>query len=202
MNPQRPAHRDSNPRPMTWETSVFPICYCPMCCVPAVLTTKSLPPLGPSGCCCGLHLVQTFKTRIDRGGRSPAACPPPSPPNVARRGSHACFRYAPPLLFDTVRRAVYRPFKPPGHPPPPPPPPAGPSGFCCGLHLVQTFKAQIDRDGRSPAACPPPSPPNVAWEPRVFLVCSSPVVSPCSRGATGAPPSQDSTPPAASSCSC
>ena len=118
MNPRRPAHRDSNPRPMTWETSVFPICYCLMCCVPAILTTKSFPPLGPSCCCCGLHLVQTFKTQIDRGGRSPAACLPPSPPNVARRGSHTRFRYAPPLLFDTVRRAVYRPLKPPGHPPP------------------------------------------------------------------------------------
>ena len=29
----------------------------------------------------------------------------------------------------------------------------------------------------------------------MFLVCSSPVVAPCSRGATGAPPSQDSIPP-------
>ena len=46
-NPQRPARRDSNPRPMTWETSVFPICYCPMCCVPAVPTTRPLPPRWP-----------------------------------------------------------------------------------------------------------------------------------------------------------
>ena len=29
----------------------------------------------------------------------------------------------------------------------------------------------------------------------MFLVCSSPVVAPCSIGATGAPPSQDSIPP-------
>ena len=97
---------------------MFPICYCPMCCVPAGLTTKSFPPLGPYGCRCGLHLVQTFKTQIDRGGRPPAACPPPSPPNVARRGSHARFRYAPPLLHDTGRTAMYRPFKPPGLSPP------------------------------------------------------------------------------------
>ena len=39
MNPQRPAHRDSNPRPMTWETSVFPISYYLMCSVPAFRPT-------------------------------------------------------------------------------------------------------------------------------------------------------------------
>ena len=147
MNPQRPARRDSNPRPMTWETSVFPICYCPMCCVPAVLTTMSFPPLGPYGCRCGLHLVQTFKTQIDRGGRPPAACPPPSPPNVARRGSHARFRYAPPLcmtLSDVLctGRSNHQAS----------PPPTGPSSCCYGLHLVHTFKAQIGRVGRSPVA--------------------------------------------------
>ena len=31
-------------------------------------------------------------------------------------------------------------------------------------------------------ACPSTSPPTVAWEPRVFLVCSSPVVAPCHGG--------------------
>ena len=144
-----------------------------MCCVPAVWTTKSFPPLGPYGCRCGLHFVQTFKTQIDRGGRPPAACPPPSPPNVARRGSHARFRYAPPLLHVTGRTAMYQPYQPPGLPPPP----AGPSSCRCGLHLVQTFKAQIGHEDRSPAACLPPLPPTATWEPRVFLVCSSPLVS-------------------------
>ena len=57
------------------------------------------------------------------------------------------------------------------------PPPTSPSSCCCGLHLVQTFKAQIGHDGRSPVACPPPSPPTATREPRVFLVCSSPVIS-------------------------
>ena len=57
------------------------------------------------------------------------------------------------------------------------PPPAGLSCCCCGLHLVQTFKAQIGHVGRSPVACPPPSPPTVTREPRVFLVCSSPMSS-------------------------
>ena len=85
MNPQRPARRDSNPRPMTWETSVFPICYCPMCCVPAVPTTRPLPPPTiPSSCCCGLHLVQTFKAQIGHDGRSPVASLPPSPPTATR----------------------------------------------------------------------------------------------------------------------
>ena len=40
-NPQRPAHRVSNPRSMAWETSVFPICCYPMCCVLAFRTTRS-----------------------------------------------------------------------------------------------------------------------------------------------------------------
>jgi len=57
------------------------------------------------------------------------------------------------------------------------PPPAGLSCCCCGLHLVQAFKAQIGHVGRSPVACPPPSPPTVTREPRVFLVCSSPMSS-------------------------
>ena len=39
-NPQQQAHRVSNPRSMAWETSVFPICYFPMCCVLAFKTTR------------------------------------------------------------------------------------------------------------------------------------------------------------------
>ena len=37
---------------------------------------------------------------------------------MARRGSHARFKYAPPLLFATDQHAVYRPRKPPGPSPP------------------------------------------------------------------------------------
>ena len=119
---------------MTWETSVFPICYCPMCCVPAVQTTRSSPPIGPSGCRCGLHLVQTFKAQIDREGRSPAACPPPSPPNVdprqrVRRLRHQTWHAVGatcvsgmllPCCFTVLLRRHWRPSVSELEPPPPP----------------------------------------------------------------------------------
>ena len=62
---------------------MFPICYHPMCCILAFSTTRSdLPPLHPAANSSGIYLVQTFKAQIDRMGRPPAACPPPSPPKA------------------------------------------------------------------------------------------------------------------------
>ena len=96
----------------------------------------------------------------------PAACPPGFEPTTDDVGDK---RVSDMLLSDVLctSRSNHQAS----------PPPAGLSCCCCGLHLVQAFKAQIGHVGRSPVACPPPSPPTVTREPHVFLVCSSPMSS-------------------------